>query len=194
MAVGPAGLYGVASHGLPGGEVEAAIVVGHGGEGNLAEHIGFASARGARAVTAEEFQGKVGLDAVVPRDGEFGSDFLNGSGQEWLSHFFLTSRFGDVRGFQVDGLGRASLSGPAGEVEGLRGGAVGVLNERRCAENRRARGEPRLGFIGRQQGRGRDEAAIKDVCVEPLVRTGVAEDMVFLWFVAEEGADPLERC
>jgi hypothetical protein len=34
---------------------------------------------------------------------------------------------------------------------------------------------------------------MKDVCVEPLVRTGVAEDMVFQGFVAEERADTLER-
>jgi serine/threonine-protein kinase len=88
VAVGPAGLYGVASHGLPGGEVEAAVVVAHGGEGDLAEHNGLASAGGAGAVAAEEFEGQVGFTAVVPRDGEFGSDFLNGSGQEWLSHFF----------------------------------------------------------------------------------------------------------
>ena len=88
MAVGPAGLNGVASHRLPRGEVEAALIVCHGGEGNLAEHIGLASARGARAVAAEKFQGKVGLDAVVPCDGEFGPDFLDGSRLEWRCHFF----------------------------------------------------------------------------------------------------------
>lgn len=193
MAVGPAGLNRIASYRLPRGEIEAAVVVGHGGEGNLAEHIGLASARGARAVAAEEFQGKVGLDAVVPRDGEFGSDFLDGSGLEWRSHFILAGRFGDVRGLEVDGLGRACLRGPAGEVDRLRGGAVGVLDERGGGENRDAWSEPRLGFIGRKQGRGRGEAVIKDMCVEPLVRTGVTEDMVFMGFVAEERADALER-
>ena len=90
-----------------------------------------------------------------------------------------------MRGLEVDGLGRACLRGPAGEVDGLRGGAVGVLNERRCVKNRDAWREPRLGFIGREQNWGIGEAAIQDVCVEPLVRTGVAKDMVFLWFVAE---------
>ena len=91
-----------------------------------------------------------------------------------------------MRGLEVDGLGRACLSGSAGEVYGLRGGTVGMLKERRGAKNRRTRREPRLGFIGRKKGRGRGEAAVKDVCVEPLVRTGVAEDMVFLGFVAEK--------
>ena len=194
MAVSPAGLDGVASHGLPRGEVEAALVVGHGGEGNLAEHIGLASARGAGAVAAEEFEGKVGLGAVVPRDGEFVSDFLNGSGLEWRSHFVLAGRFGDVRGLEVDGLGRACLRSPAGEVDGLRGGAVGVLNKRGCAKNRDPRREPRLGFIRCKKGRDGGKAAVKDVCVEPLVCTGVAEDMVFLWLVAEEGANSFERC
>ena len=56
MAVGPAGLDGVASHGLPGDEVEAAVVVGHGGEGDLAQHIGLTPTGGAGAVAAEELQ------------------------------------------------------------------------------------------------------------------------------------------
>lgn len=194
VAIGPAGLDGVASHGLPGGEVEATVVIGHGGKGDLAEDIGLASTCGAGAVAAEKFEGKVGLAAVVPRDGEFGSDFLDGSGLEWRCHFLLAGGFGDVRGLEVDGFGGACLSRPAGEVDGLRGGAVGVLDEWGRGKNRDVRREPRLGFIGRKQGRGRGEAAVKDVCVEPLVRTGVAEDMVFLRFVAEEGADALERC
>lgn len=174
VAIGPAGLNGVASHGLPGGEVKAAVVVGHGGKGDLAEHIGLASTGGAGAVASEEFEGKVGLAAVVPRDGEFGSDFLDGSGLEWRCHFILAGGFRDVRGLEVDGLGGSCLSRPAGEVDGLRGGAVGVLDERGCGKNRDARREPRLGFIGRKQGRGSGEAAVKDVCVEPLVCTGVA--------------------
>jgi hypothetical protein len=193
VAVGPAGLDGVASHGLPGGEVEAAVVVGHGGEGDLAEHIGLSSAGGAGAVAAEEFEGKVGFAAVVPRDGEFGGDFLDGSGLEWRCHFILAGGFGDVRGLEVDGLGGACLSGPEGDVDCLRGGAVRVLKERGGGENRDARHEPRLGFIGHEECGGRREAVVKDVCVEPLVRTGVTEDMVFLGFVAEEGADALER-
>jgi len=142
VAVGPAGLDGVAAHGLPGGEVEAAVVVGHGGEGDLAEHIWLASTCGAGAVAAEEFEGKVGFAAVVPRDGEFGSDFLDGCGLEWRCHFFLAGGFGDVRGLEVDGLGVACLSGPAGEVDRLWGGAVGVLDERGCGKNRDARREP----------------------------------------------------
>jgi hypothetical protein len=173
VAVGPAGLDGVASHGLPGDEVEAAVVVGHGWEGDLAEHIGLASAGGAGAVAAEEFEGEVGLAAVVPRDGEFSGDFLDGSGLEWRCHFLLAGGFGDVRGLEVDGLGGACLSGPEGEVDCLRGGAVGVLDERGGGENRDARRESRLDFFWRKECGGRGEAAVKDVCVEPLVRTGI---------------------
>ena len=142
MAVGPAGLNGVASYSLPGDEVEAAVVVGHGGEGDLAEHIGLASAGGAGAVAAEELESEVGLAVVVPRDGEFGSDFLDGCGLEWRCHFILAGGFGDVWGFEVDGLGGACLRGPAGEVDRLRGGAVGVLDERGGGENRDAWCEP----------------------------------------------------
>ena len=173
MAIGPAGLDGVASHGLPGGEVKAAVVIGHGGKGDLAEDIGLASTCGAGAVEAEKFEGKVGLAAVVPRDGEFGSDFLDGSGLEWRCHFILAGGFGDVRGLEVDGLGGACLGGTAGKVDCLRGGAVGVLDERGGGENRDARRESRLGFSGRKECGGRCEAAVKDLCVEPLVCTGV---------------------
>ena len=193
MAIRPAGLDGVAAHGLPGGEVEAAVVVAHGGEGDLAEHIGFASAGGAGAVAAEEFEGKVGFTAVVPRDGEFGSDFLDGCGLEWRCHFLLAGGFGDVRGLEVDGFCYASLESSTGEVDGLWGGAVGVLDERGGVKNRNAWRESRHGLIWRDEGGCCDKVAVADVCVDPLIRTGVAEDMVFLGFVAEEGADALER-
>ena len=83
----------------------------------MAEDIGLASAGGAGAVAAEEFEGEVGLAAVIPRDGEFGSDLLNGCGLERRCHVILGSGFGDVGRLEVDGLGRSCLGGMAGEVD-----------------------------------------------------------------------------
>jgi hypothetical protein len=87
VAVTPRGLYGIAAYHLPRGEVEAAIVVRHRRQSDLAEDIGFTPARGTGTVTAKEFESKVGLAAVIPSDGKFGSDFLNRVGLEWLCHW-----------------------------------------------------------------------------------------------------------
>lgn len=114
----------------------------------MAEDIGLASAGGAGAVAAEEFEGKVGLAAIIPRDGEFGSDLLNGSGLKRRCHVILGSGFGNVGRLEVDGLGWACLSDSAGKVDCLRGGVGGGHKERGGAENRDSRRELRLGFIG----------------------------------------------
>ena len=106
---------------------------------------------------------------------------------------FLASGFRNMRGFEVDGFCYASLGGSTGEVDGLWGNVMDVFDLRGCAENWNAWRESRHGLIWRKESGGRGKVAVKDVCVEPLVCTGVAEDMVFLGFVAEEGADALER-
>ncbi len=115
----------------------------------MAEDIGLASAGGAGAVAAEEFEGEVRLAAVIPRDGEFGSDLLNGSGLERRCHVILGGGFGDVGWLEVYGLGRSCLGGSAGEVDRLRGGAGGVLENGGCGENRNSGCELSLGFVGR---------------------------------------------
>ena len=160
----------------------------------MAKHIGFATASGTGAVATKEFEGEVGLATVVPRDGELVSDFLNGGRLEWSRHFTLAGWFGDVGGLEVNRLSGACLRGPACELDSLRRGAVRMFDERGGGENRDARCEPRLGFIWRKQGRRRCEAAVQNMCVEPLIRTGVSEDMVFCCFISKEGANAFKHC
>ena len=98
-----------------------------------------------------------------------------------------------MRGFEVAGFCYASFGSSPGEVDGLWGNVMGVFDLRGCAENWNAWRESRHGLIWRDEGGCCDKVAVADVCVEPLIRTGIAENMVFLGFVAEKRADALER-
>jgi len=86
VTIAPFGLDRVAADALPAGEVEAFLAVAHAGANDMAHHIGFPSAGRAGAVAAEEFQREVSLDPVVPRNGKFGSNFLDGGRLEDRSH------------------------------------------------------------------------------------------------------------
>jgi hypothetical protein len=86
VAVAPFRLDRVSADALPTCEVEALLVVGNGWSNDMAHHIRLAAAGRAGTVAAEKFERQVSLDAVVPSDGEFGSDFLDGGRLEDGSH------------------------------------------------------------------------------------------------------------
>ena len=98
-----------------------------------------------------------------------------------------------MRRFEVNRFCWARLGNSMGEADGLWGKILSVFDLRRCSENRDVWLELRHGFIRWEEGGCCQKMTVADVCMKPLVSTGIAEDMVFQRFIAEQGADSLER-
>ena len=101
MSVAPARLDGIATNGLPRGQIEAAGTISNLGALDVSHHIWLAAAGCARAMAAHGFEWQVGFVTINPRDSEVGSDLLNRGWLQCLCHILIFSLArGDVHRFK----------------------------------------------------------------------------------------------